>query len=92
MQEKIDVAIGEKLQDNEDGIKDLLEHPDTIYTEDDQMLIKSLCFGSGNHERFWQFCSHKGEAVSQHGGCAGLRLGVAGLQQGHWYPADCYLC
>ena len=36
-------------------------------------------------------CCHEGEAVSQHGGCAGLRLGVAGLQQGQWYAAYCYL-
>ena len=35
IQEKMDIAIGEKLQDNDDGIKDLLEYIDTIYAEDD---------------------------------------------------------
>ena len=35
LEEKIDVQIGEKLQNNENGIYDLIEYLDTIYEKDE---------------------------------------------------------
>lgn len=47
----------------------------------------------GSHQAgLWLFWEDEGEDVGRHRGSAGLRLGLAGLQQGQWQTVYCCLC
>ena len=59
IQDKIDTAIGDKIQDNEDGLEELLKYLDTIYAEDDMTTAWT------SYKRFVRLVKTKGQQVTE---------------------------
>lgn len=66
----------------------------TISLSDHNGVCFTSCRGAdGSHQAgLWLFWEDEGEDVGCHCGSAGLRLGLAGLQQGQWQTVHCCLC
>ena len=59
IQDKIDTAIGDKIQDKEDGLEELLKYLDTIYAEDDMTTAWT------SYKRFVRLVKSKEQQVTE---------------------------